>query len=305
MKNAERDSKITQTMMPFKIGPSDSVRRLSRKRLGTSLMNPIITSLLVMILNLMTSSCGETNGSLHLRHEEVLIDSPRVLASIENLTIRNVRDGGRKEIYVVGVISDGHNWRDSSRSQLQGTLPEDNDGSQVGTMWAITPPNVFKRIGDKSPNLSLSGDGIVLYPGQDPSGILSIFVSVIEQDQSPNSVRKAAQSIENLVKQSGDLFKLKLIDPFAVVIPAIVRYYKKDDVLFTHCHSGNEDNNYGMGGRTTVKYKLCNDKVYATLKLQMLGTEDSTNRDIVPEPVDACSPFLGEWEQYLFRRTSK
>ena len=53
---------------------------------------------------------------------------------------------------------------------------EDNDSetdSNQTSRWSTTVPNVFKRIEDNS-MLSLSGDGIVLYPGKDPNGVLSI-----------------------------------------------------------------------------------------------------------------------------------
>ena len=98
--------------------------------------------------------------------------------------------------------------------------------------------------------------------------MVSICLSVVEQDVENNKgTVKAAQFLENMGKAIGNM------EPIAVnllfgTVSTIVRYFKKDDILFTHCHSGFDHSNYGIRSKETFMTEpIGNDKVEATLEL--------------------------------------
>ena len=89
----------------------------------------------------------------------------------------------------------------------------------------------------------------------------------------------------------------------AVVISSIARHFKKDDVLFTHCHSGTDRNRYGSENSRVTKYKICNEAVSAILKIELLsefddqiskddGEQSIVKKDSETRVVSACAQFL-------------
>ena len=165
----------------------------------------------------------------------------RVSASIARLSIKKVRDGGENEIYVVGMVADNR--------EVDGNEGDMTTDSTSKFKWSTAVSVVFKKIKDKQ-SLSLSGDGIILYPNRDPQGALGICFTVMEQDQKRGSSRESAQFLENIGEN------LDKIDPsisglLTSAIESIVRHFRKDDVLFTHCHSGISETYYGINNDKT------------------------------------------------------
>src|SRR5262245_42662030 len=91
-----------------------------------------------------------------------------------------------REVYVISLASDlrgESNHRPpavgASNQTLDGLSP---DVEAAMKFMVVSVSNIFQLI-DKDQPVSLSGDGIVLYPPADPQGMLALHFAVVESDQ--------------------------------------------------------------------------------------------------------------------------
>ena len=231
----------------------------------------------------------------------------RVLVTLSELRVRDVPDWKSNEIYVQSTVYDGRktDWSGESKddSRVTDETADPIEGSGGPGQRKIFY-NVFKRIGEKSSGqvekssgegkknsgqvkkygqLSLSGDGIVLYPAEVPNGILSVHVNIIEQDMKEGKKRQSAQVLENLGKTVGNLKNLSIVEP---LLSAILRSIGNDDILFSHTHSGFDYNGYGTENGYS-EFRICNDKVYAILTVNATGTKTANATGAKNGPKDA------------------
>ena len=123
---------------------------------------------------------------------------------------------------------------------------------------------------------SLSGSGIVLYPNLDPKGFLALHLSIVESDAGARRAGKALEGIlghdevkgavEGITEASEASVGL-LMRTVASVIPEMLKG-NKDDVLFSHNHSGFEWDDYGLEGEPSRNFEVGNDRAYCTLRVR-------------------------------------
>ena len=221
------------------------------------------------------TSMGAANGA----------GANRVSVTLSELRVQNIRDWKSNEVYVQSTVYDGRktDWSGESEdnSRVTDKTADQIEGSGVPGQRKIFY-NVFKRIGKESSGegkdygqLSLSGDGIVLYPAEVPNGILSVHVNVIEQDIEEGKKRRSPQILEDLGKTIEKLKNFSIGEP---LLSSVLQLFGKDDILFAHTHSGFDYNDYGTKGGYS-KFSICNDKVYAILTVNATGTNN--------KPIDA------------------
>ena len=230
------------------------------------------TSVAVVIL-VFSVACGglvvqDSSEAINVERTIGIQESPmRVSASLETVQVKELNDPGRNEIYVVAMAADN----------MAMERREDNatDVSAGQFRWVSSLSVVFKGIKNNE-EISLSGDGIILYPNRNPKGALGICFSIVEQDKRQGSNLKAAQFLENIGESLTNNINVDVSNLLISATESIIRYYKKDDILFTHCHSGFSHNSYGIEGSETTRTKtqsieLDKERVKVVLKLTIIS----------------------------------
>lgn len=208
----------------------------------------------------------------------------RVYATLPKVHVTEKGWEKNKEIYIISLASDLHgesNHRPAIVGASNEMLTNISPGIESAMkFFAVSVSNVFERIRPDQP-LSLSGDGIVLYPPADPKGMLALHFTIVESDQGARNVGKLLEEIfgDSFVKTllseitkltvaSGNIPATLLTSLFGAVttiIPVVLKN-NKDDIMFSHSHSGVDFNGYG-GSRDGESYPVRNDLAGATLKV--------------------------------------
>jgi hypothetical protein len=141
--------------------------------------------------------------------------------------------------------------------------------------------NVFPRITETQP-LSISGSGIILYPPEDPKGLLGLTFFVVESDAGKRNLGKVLErlfgqdkvkgAVDGLIKKVTDATLAGLIGAVVDVLPGVFKA-NKDDVLFAHNHSGYDFDRYGLGFDSTarmVDYPVGNHRAKGTLRVAVI-----------------------------------
>ena len=189
-----------------------------------------------------------------------------------------------REIYVISFASDlrgvsNHRPKavGASNQTLQDLTPDVDAAMKI---FVVAVSNIFYHI-DKDQPVSLSGDGIVLYPPADPQGMLALHVAIVESDRkardfgallkkifSNDEVKTGMKQIAILVASTGNV-PAQLVTGLMGVATTILGealVNNGDDILFSHNHSGLDISAYG-GSKEGKDYTIQNKKVKATLRI--------------------------------------
>lgn len=189
-----------------------------------------------------------------------------------------------REIYVVSIGTDlrgESNHRPPAVGSDNETLKKLTPEIQAAMKLAvIAVSNVFHNI-DKDQAVSLSGDGIVLYPPADPQGMLALHLAVVESDKGSRDIGKllkgifADKDVKDLLKEITTItaasrgIPADLLTTFmGVAVKALTTFLEnnEDDILFSHGHAGRAISKYG-GSAEGRDYAIGNKKVEATLRV--------------------------------------
>lgn len=207
-----------------------------------------------------------------------------VYASLPKVYVTEKGLEKEKEIYVISLASDLHgesNHRPPVVGASNETLTQVSPGIKAALkFFVMATSNVFERIRADQP-LSLSGDGIVLYPPADPKGMLALHFAIVESDRgkrdvgklfeeifADTSVKKLLSEIAELTGSMGNIpasLLASLFGAVTIVLPAVLKA-NKDDLLFSHSHSGVDFNDYA-GSFDGETYEVGNDRAGAILKI--------------------------------------
>ena len=208
----------------------------------------------------------------------------KVYATLPNIMVTGKGFEKKKEIYVISLASDLHgesNHRPPALGATNETLLEMTpDINAAMKFFVVAVSNIFEGITPKQPP-SLSGDGIVLYPPSDPQGMLALHFVIVESDKKTRNVGKVLQaifgdnSVKNLLTEAkkltasvGNIPASLLTSLFGVITTTLPNALmsNKDDILFSHSHSGVDFNSYG-GSHEGAVYPVRNDRAGANLKI--------------------------------------
>lgn len=186
-----------------------------------------------------------------------------------------------REIYLVSIGTDlrgESNHRPLAVGSDNETLGQLTPEIQAAMKLAvIAVSNIFHNI-DKKQALSLSGDGIVLYPPADPNGMLALHLAVVESDKKSRNVGKLLKGVfadKDVMKEIVKLtaasrgIPADLLTTFmGVAVNALTTFLEnnKDDILFSHGHAGRAISRYG-GSSEGTDYTIGNKKVEGTLRV--------------------------------------
>jgi len=208
----------------------------------------------------------------------------KVYATLPKLHVTSKGTEKSKEIYVISLASDLHG-KSNHRPQVVGasnqTLSRLTPGVKSAMeFFAVAVSNVFPRISPKQP-LSLTGDGIVLYPPTDPGGMIALHFVIVESDKGKRDVGGFLEnlfgddSVKGLLKEASKATTLagsipsnllsSLFGAATSVVPAVLKA-NKDDLLFSHSHSGVDFNGYG-GSTEGTTYDIGNNRAGCTLAI--------------------------------------
>ncbi len=187
-----------------------------------------------------------------------------------------------KEIYVLGLAADLNPEARNGGDECVGALNETlaaivPDRENLGALkWIVASvSNVFHWVRPDQPP-SLSGSGIVLYPNLDPQGFLALHLSIVESDAG---ARRAGEALEGIlghdaVKGAAEGMTVAAEAGVALLMRAVTGVVReilegnKDDVLFSHNHSGFEWDDYGLEGDKSKDFEVGNDRAYCTLRVR-------------------------------------
>jgi len=189
-----------------------------------------------------------------------------------------------REIYVVSLASDlrgQSNHRPEAVGASNETLKSISPEIEAAMKFAVVAvSNIFHHI-DKNQPVSLSGDGIVLYPPADPEGMLALHFAVVESDKGSRDIGQILRGIFSDSDVKGLLKKMATITATVKSIPeslltsfmgaavnSLTTFLEnnKDDVLFSHNHSGRAISRYN-GSADGKDFTVGNKKVSATLRV--------------------------------------
>lgn len=207
-----------------------------------------------------------------------------VYATLPKVTVTKKGREKKKEIYVLSLASDSHgesNHRPLAVGASNETLKSVSTDIESAMKFVVmSVSNVFTGIKPNQP-LSLSGDGIVLYPPNDPKGMLALHFVIVESDHGKRNAGKLLQQVfanaevKSLLAEftkftaaSGAIPASLLTSLFGVVTNLIPKFLaaNRDDLLFSHNHSGVDFNNYNASPSGT-EFPVANNKAGAILKL--------------------------------------
>lgn len=201
----------------------------------------------------------------------------RAYASIPALAVREKKIN--RELYVISFASDlrgESNHRPPAVGASNQTLESLTPAADAAMKFVIAAvSNIFHGI-DKNQAVSLSGDGIVLYPPADPNGMLALQFSVIESDKGArdilgrvlgdDEVKRELKTLKKLTTLARGVSSEALSALMGSIAEAVVAHLGKDDILFSHGHSGVDFSAYG-GIPTGRDYELGNRKIACTLRI--------------------------------------
>ena len=215
-----------------------------------------------------------------------------IYATLPELHVTDKGAERSKEIYVISLASDLRG-QTAERGQPVGSHNEPISGLSTGIdasmdYYAIAVSHVFTGISEDQP-VSMSGDGIVLYPPEDPEGMLSLYFVIAESDQSTRDVGSILDSIledadvQELMRQvsektaaegsiDSDLLS-SLFSALAGAVPTALEA-NGDDMLFAHTHTGVDFTGYG-GIEGGASFEIGNDRAGGTLRLWTRESEAS------------------------------
>ena len=167
-----------------------------------------------------------------------------------------------REIYVISISSDlrgDSNHRPPAVGSNNETLDDVTPAIEAAMKLVVMGvSNIFYHV-DKGQPVSLSGDGIIVYPPFDPQGMLGLHVAVVESDKKARdfgklladlfgreSVKSLLKAISTATTAAGPVPTVLLTSLMGAVVEAlpVVLQKNKDDILFSHNHSGIAFNNY-------------------------------------------------------------
>ena len=206
----------------------------------------------------------------------------RITVTIPSLGVTAKGWEKSKEIYVLGLAAGLNPEKRSGGDECVGALNETlaaimPNRQDLGVLkWIVASvSNVFHWVRPDQPP-SLSGSGIVLYPNLDPKGFLALHLSIVESDAGARRAGEALEAIlghdavEDAVKgmtKASEASIALLMRTVTGVIPEMLKG-NKDDVLFSHNHSGFEWDDYGLEGETSKSFEVGNDRAYCTLRVR-------------------------------------
>lgn len=208
----------------------------------------------------------------------------RVYATLPEVSVTKKGWERNKEVYIISLASDLHgesNHRPLVLGAMNETLKDVSPTVKTAMrFFAVSVSNVFQRIRTDQP-LSLSGDGIVLYPPADPEGMLALHFVIVESDRGTRragrilegilgdkTVKTFLSQLTELTLAAGNIPAHVLTSLFGAVTKTLPQVIKKnrDDIMFSHSHSGVDFNGYG-GSPDGTSYPVGNDLARATLKI--------------------------------------
>ena len=214
-------------------------------------------------------------------------------ACLPRLTLNRVRVD--REIYVVSIASDLRG-RSADRPRAVGAANQTLRGLAAEVESAMefvvaAVSNVFHHVDRRQP-VSLSGDGIVLYPPTDPRGLLALHFAVVESDRqardagallrqmfADRAVRSGLGDIARITAAAGSVPPEAITAVMAAAITALAAALaaNRDDILFSHNHSGLEISSYG-GSPQGRDYRIGNRAVRTVLRVySMAGDTEGAN----------------------------
>lgn len=208
----------------------------------------------------------------------------RVYATLPEMTVMKKGAERRKEIYVVSLASDlrgESNHRPLALGANNETLNAMSPEIEAAMKFVvISVSNIFENITPKHP-VSLTGDGIVVYPPADPQGMLALHFAIVESDKKTRNLGKILsellgdQSVKSLFGEIAKFTAAKTSVPSAVLtslfgavattLPKVLQN-NRDDLLFSHSHSGVDFTGYG-GSSEGKTYEVGNDRAGAKLSV--------------------------------------
>lgn len=206
----------------------------------------------------------------------------RVYASLPEVTMKKKGIEQKKEIYVVSLASDlrgESNHRPPAVGANNETLKDISPDIEAAMKFmVVSVSNIFENVTPKQP-VSLSGDGIVLYPPADPQGMLALHFAIVESDKKTRNVGKVLgellgdKSVKSFFQEIAMFTAAKASVPsalltslFGVVAATLPKVLQnnRDDLLFSHSHSGVDFTAYG-GSPEGKAYAVGNDRAAAKL----------------------------------------
>lgn len=210
---------------------------------------------------------------------------PKVMVSMPRLTVTERGWEHNKEIYVIALATDLRG-ADPARKDvpvaaynetLANVAPEVQEAAVLQYV-IVSVSNVFHRVRPEQP-LSLSGSGIILYPNLDPKGMLALHLAVVESDTKKRNLGKtlsaileddavasAARALASAVTQP---LLAQLLSTMIARVPRVLGR-NRDDILFTHNHSGFDFDDYGVDpGAKQTDFVIGNDMAEGALRVRL------------------------------------
>jgi hypothetical protein len=206
---------------------------------------------------------------------------PKVYVSIPKLAVKS---GGDQEIYVVALACD-QRGEDAGRipnlfiNATNETLPNispDLINTPLMKWMCVSVSNIFSPVSPSQP-VSLSGRGIVLYPGLDPKGLLALHFVVVECDSDHRDVGRLLANLsgDDAVNNAIGSLTADSVFPIAALMNTTIGVVSNllrgngDDLYLTHNHSGTDSDWYGhFNDGMYEDYEIENNKVRCTLRIQ-------------------------------------
>ena len=126
-------------------------------------------------------------------------------------------------------------------------------------LFVVAVSNTFHHI-DKDQPVSLTGDGIILYPPADPNGMLGLHFAVVESDKKARDVGSVLKTlfadadVKSVMREIAKITAATRSVPAELLTAAMgaattalaaALAANHDDILFSHNHSGLDFSSYG------------------------------------------------------------
>lgn len=201
----------------------------------------------------------------------------KVAVTMPKLSVTKKGVEKKKEVYVLSLASDLTKIKDrppalgASNATLETIAP----GVASSLPYVVAAcSNTFKNVTAKDP-VPLLGSGLVLYPPEDPKGMLALHVAVIESDKGQRKIFEAIAKDDNVKAGIKELAKAvapssALITNLFAAMTSVIGDLLTDDVLLQADFSGFDWDNYGVDGKVTT-FPLSSDYAEAQLCLRTVG----------------------------------
>jgi len=208
---------------------------------------------------------------------------PKLVVSIPEMALSPKADDSR-DLYVLAFASD-LNIKENHEAEIIGgankNLPamvgELADKDSLNFVLASVS-NIF-HVTHSFPKASLSGSGIMIYPNLDPNGFFALQLFIFESDDNHKRFGEKLEKVLADKEVSGAIDKLKgvISNPLigtlmSALSSAVPKFFKdsKDDLIFSHAHSGFDFDNYGVSdGQTFEEFPLKGKLVEAKLRVRI------------------------------------